>query len=113
MLQRCGVVRLIVSKVSIESSMPASCAIAGIWSVVFVEPPRAMSMRMAFSKAFLVMILRGVRSSFTRPTIRLPLSKAILRFSPDTARAVAHPGRLMPSDSVTQAMVFAVIHALA
>ncbi len=81
---------------------------AGMWSDVFVDPPSAMSTRMAFSKAFLVITFRGVRSSFTSPTTRLPLSKAILRFSPDTARAVAQPGRLMPSDSVTQAMVLAV-----
>ena len=88
--------------------MPASWAIAGIWSDVFVEPPSAMSILMALSKAFFVMIFRGVRSSLTSPTIRLPLSKAIRRFSPDTASAVAQPGRLMPIASVTQAMVFAV-----
>ena len=54
------------------------------------------------------MIFLGVIFFFTRSTIFAPLSKAILRFLAETASAVAHPGRLIPSDSVTQAMVFAV-----
>ena len=45
---------------------------------------------MAFSKAFLVIIARGVTPSFTRATILLPLSKASRRFSAEAAIAVAN-----------------------
>ena len=72
------------------------------------EPPRARSTRMAFSKAARVRILRGVRFSWTRPTIFSPEAKAIRLFSEETQEAVPQRGRLIPKVSVRIAMVLAV-----
>ena len=75
---------------------------------MFVEPPRARSTLIAFSKASIVIIFLGVNSSSTIPTILTPESKAILLLSADPSRAVAHPAKDIPRASVTQAMVLAV-----
>ena len=61
---------------------------------MLLEPPRARSTRMAFSKAAFVRILRGVTCFFTSSTTLTPLSKAILLFSAEPAMAVPHQGRL-------------------
>ena len=46
-------------KSSSASSTRASLAMASRWSTALVEPPRAITTAMAFSKASLVMICRG------------------------------------------------------
>jgi hypothetical protein len=52
-------------------------AIAIRWIGQLVEAPTALATTIAFSNAARVMILEGVRSSHTIPTIRLPVSYAI------------------------------------
>ena len=86
----------------------ASCAMAVKCRTVLVEPPSAMSSRIAFSNAGFVNIFRGVMSFRTALTAACPLMNASLRFFAEAERPVPHPGMLMPSASVRHAMVFAV-----
>ena len=83
-------------------------AIAKICKNEFVEPPIPKSAIIAFLKESLFIISKGHLFCLTSSTICIPLSKAILRFSDDTADDVAHFGRLIPITSVKQAIVFAV-----
>ena len=69
-----GTFRPTRSKSSSERSTCASCAIASRWSTAFVEPPRAMTTAIAFSKASLVMIWRG----------RIPISSSLTTALPDS-----------------------------
>ena len=62
MKQRCGVLSLKVLNISSVSGTPASLAIAGRWSEVLVEPPKAMSTVIALAKASAVRIAEGLRS---------------------------------------------------
>ncbi len=108
MEQRFGVSWEILSNRSTSISMLASLPMAGICRTVFVEPPMAISTLMAFSKAFLVKISRGLTSSLTSSTILLPESYACFFLSGSMAKVVAHFVNDMPSTSVTTAMVLAV-----
>ena len=76
MLQMWGPFLPISSKVDSGRVKPASLAMAGRCNVVLVDPPNAMSIAMAFSKASLVRIWLGLRSSLTSFTICLPLARA-------------------------------------
>ena len=62
-LQMLGVDRLRRSMSAMVKSTPPSMAAARMWSTVLVEPPMAMSSRIAFSKAALVTIDRGRTAS--------------------------------------------------
>ena len=81
---------------------------AGRCKVLLVDAPMAMLTLMALRRASRVMILRGVRSSFTMATIRRPDCLAMRRFFALTAWARPQPGRLMPRASARQLMVLAV-----
>ena len=104
----CGVTRLSRSKSAIVMSTWASWAMAGMCSVVLVEPPSAMSMRMAFSSDCFVTILRAVTPSRTSATMRSPAACASRIFFDDPASADAVPVRLKPIASVRHAIVLAV-----
>ena len=104
----CGTVSAISSKSESVSGTPASVAIASRWRTVFVEPPRAMSTRIAFFIASSVTICRGVIPSRTSPTARSPVSRASRSLPASTAGVAAVPGSDIPSASVMQAIVFAV-----
>ena len=99
---------LILSNNSMGRSTPASCAIAVKCKTAFVDPPKAMSTRMAFKNAFKFMILRGVKFSLTTSTTLFPLSYAIIFFFEDTASEVPQNGSDMPKASDAHAIVFAV-----
>ena len=60
MKQRCGVLSLKALNISRSSGTPASLAIAGRWSEVLVEPPKAMSTVIALAKASAVRIVGGL-----------------------------------------------------
>jgi hypothetical protein len=81
---------------------------ASRWSTALVEPPRAMTTAMAFSKASFVMIWRGLMLRSRRPTTARPASKAPSSRRRSTAGGDAEPGRAMPMASATDAMVLAV-----
>ena len=108
MKQRCGVLSLKVLKVFSVSGMPASLAIAGRCSEVFVEPPKARSTRSAFSKASAVMMAEGRRSRFTSSMTCIPASLARRIRSAQTAGIVPFPGSPIPSASVRQFIELAV-----
>ena len=67
-----------------------------------------MSTRMAFSKAFRVMILSGVMSFSIRSVMRRPLCSARRMRCEFTAGTAARPGSIMPIASVRDAIVLAV-----
>ena len=96
------------SKSSSTKGTPARPAIASKCTTAFVEPPIAMSVRMAFSNASRVRIRDGVRSSRTISTIRLPLASASWYRRESTAGMAAPPGIIMPRASAIDAMVEAV-----
>ena len=56
--------------------LPARRAMAMRWMMALVEQPMAMATAIAFSKAGLVWIFCGVRSSHTISTMRRPHSEA-------------------------------------
>ena len=62
------------SKSSRVSSTRASLAMASRWSTALVDPPTAMTTAMAFSKASLVMMWRGLMPASSRATTARPLS---------------------------------------
>ena len=64
--------------------------------------------RIAFSKACLVMMSEGFRSSLTICTIRRPDICAMTRRRESTAGIAAFPDSAMPSASAIEAMVLAV-----
>jgi len=68
----------------------------------------ASSTRSAFSKAFAVRIMSGVRRVFAICTATVPVRSATRTRSAVTAGGAAPPGTVMPSASATQAMVLAV-----
>ena len=62
--QRFGVLSLMSLTMCRSSATPASCAMAGRWSIVLVEQPSAMSTVSALWNAAAVMMSRG-RMSFS------------------------------------------------
>ena len=108
MLQRCGTRLLNLSKRDKGRSTSASFAMAVTCNTVLVEPPRAISTIIAFSKESEDKMSRGFKSSFTNPTTLSPVALATLNLSALTAGGVAHPGSDIPNASVTHAIVFAV-----
>ncbi len=88
--------------------IPHSCAIAGRWSILFVEQPRAISTVRAFINAFSVMMSRGLMS-FSRSSITfIPACFASSIRCEYTAGIVPFPRRAIPKTSVRQFMEFAV-----
>src|SRR3989304_8569794 len=108
MLQRCGTRLLVSSKTVKGNDIPASFAIADKCSVVFVDPPRAISTAMAFSNASFFRMAEGVMLPHTSLTILSPVSLAIRAFKALLASAVPQYGSDIPKASVTQAMLLAV-----
>ena len=96
--------------ISMFSSTPASCAIAGRCSMEFVEQPSAISTVRAFKNASFVMMSRGrdillanqLHNLHTGMLCQLDTLQNIL---PELCRCPLSP---MPSASVRQFMVFAV-----
>ena len=76
--------------------------------MVLVEQPMAISVRMAFSMAFSVIISEGLISAFSRSITRSPASFARRRRALITAGMVPEPGRDIPMVSVRQFMELAV-----
>mmetsp|Transcript_81464 Transcript_81464/g.213877 ORF Transcript_81464/g.213877 Transcript_81464/m.213877 type:complete len:291 (+) Transcript_81464:459-1331(+) len=103
-----GVFALMRWKSSMLRSMSAVVAMARRWSTAFVEPPRAFTTTMAFSKDFFVRMSSGFRflSSSWRITGTSLLHSS--RFSGDSAGIEELPGRDRPMASIAQAIVFAV-----
>ncbi len=103
-----GVRRLISSKSSIDSSTPASWAIASRCRTALVEPAVAITTVAALRNAVLVMICRG-RSPVARArTTASPVRRARSVRSAETAGADASPGSVMPSASAQVDIVLAV-----
>ena len=88
--------------------MPASCAMAGRWSAVFDEPPKAMSTVMAFLNASRVMISLGLTSFSTRAMMAMPALFARWIRCAWTAGIVPFPRRPMPRASLRQFIELAV-----
>ena len=103
-----GVSLEISSKSSSVTGHPNSWEMAGRCRAVLVEPPMAMSTRMALRNESLETMSLGLMSFLTSSTILLPVSLAICSFLLSSARDVPHPVRLIPMVSVRHAMVFAV-----
>mmetsp|Transcript_58075 Transcript_58075/g.131592 ORF Transcript_58075/g.131592 Transcript_58075/m.131592 type:complete len:319 (-) Transcript_58075:690-1646(-) len=77
-------------------------------STALVDPPVTITMRMAFSKAVLVMMSRGLRSNSSRFFITAPMLSHSAIFSAESAGLDEEKGRLIPRASIAVAMVFAV-----
>ncbi len=75
---------------------------------MLVEPPRAMSIAIAFMNAFSVMMLLGVSPSSRRVIICRPVSKAMRILVAPTGGAVAIYGRVIPMASMRHCIEFAV-----
>ncbi len=95
-------------KSSSASGTRASCAIASRCSTAFVDPPSAMTAVIAFSKASRVRIREGVIPRSSSRTTAAPASLQSSRFASETASCAELFGRLMPSASIADAIVFAV-----
>ncbi len=108
MFARKGVRRERASKRSRSRLAPARPAIAIRWMIAFVDPPRAIVATTAFSKASVVRISRGVRSSKTISTILRPAAAAIREWAESAAGIDEAPGSVMPRASAAAAMVEAV-----
>jgi hypothetical protein len=76
--------------------------------IAFVDPPRDIVTVTAFSKAWVVMMSRGLTSSHTSSTIRRPLSEARRGWFASAAGMDEPPGSMRPSASAAAAMVDAV-----
>ena len=76
--------------------------------IALVEQPIAIATVIAFSKAFRVWILFGVRSSHTISTMRRPHSEAMRMWPASAAGIEDAPGKVMPIDSAIAVMVEAV-----
>ena len=91
------------------SATPARPAIATRWMIAFVEPPIAMSARIALSKAWAVRIWDGLGPPASAiSTARRPAISAIARRRESDAGIAALPGSVIPSASTTEAIVEAV-----
>ncbi len=89
-------------------SILASFAIAMRWRTAFVDPPRAMTTVIAFSKAFFVRISSGFISFWIRFIIALPAFSQSRAFSSETASCAELFAKLRPNASIADAIVFAV-----
>ena len=103
-----GVLEEISLDRSRSSSMPHSWAMAGRWSMVFVEQPRAMSTVSALWKAAGVMMSRGRMFFATSSMICIPACLARRSRADHTAGMVPLPRRPIPMASVRQFMELAV-----
>src|SRR5271156_1779487 len=103
-----GILLLTRWKSSSVRPTSAVAAMARKCRTALVEPPRAISMTMAFSNERLVMRWRGV-ISFSRQT---RMASAALAHSRILAGELAgvddEPGRVRPIDSIAEAIEFAV-----
>ena len=61
------------------------CAIASKWSTALVEPPRVITILIAFSKAFLVIISEGFILLLTNSTTAAPARLQSFSFASDMA----------------------------
>ena len=77
-------------------------AIALKWVVQLLDPPIALATMTAFSNALRVIILDGVRSSWTIDTILFPVSYEICSLSLYGAGITAHPVKDIPKASATE-----------
>src|SRR5947199_211545 len=108
-LTRKGVERDSSSKRVSGSGTPARPARATRWMIALVEPPIAMSPRIALSKAFAVRISEGRGPpACASSTARRPLSSASARRRESGAGIAALPGSVMPRASAIEAIVDAV-----
>src|SRR5439155_1703070 len=106
---RSGVERDSSSKRASGSGTPARPARATRWMIALVEPPIAMSLRIALSKALAVRISEGRGPPpWASSTARRPLSSASARRRESGAGIAALPGRVMPRASAIEAIVDAV-----
>ena len=103
-----GVRAAIVSKSSIDSSMPASAAIASRCSTPFVEPPVAAIAAIAFSNASRVSTCDGRVSSTTSFIASSPAFTAACGLPGCVAGTSFSPGALTPRKSSAVAIVLAV-----
>ena len=103
-----GTLAPIREKSSRLSSTLAALAMAIKCNTAFVEPPNAMTVVIAFSKASLVMISRGFRSISIKFLIALAAFSQSYFLSSDNASWLLLPGSDMPMASIAEAMVFAV-----
>ena len=88
--------------------MPSSFAIASRCSTPFVEPPVAATDAIAFSIASRVITCEGRMSSRTSRIAIRPASYAASAFAGSVAGTSFSPPGLMPRNSSTVAIVFAV-----
>mmetsp|Transcript_26694 Transcript_26694/g.44767 ORF Transcript_26694/g.44767 Transcript_26694/m.44767 type:complete len:265 (-) Transcript_26694:765-1559(-) len=103
-----GVLSLHFWKSSNVSSMPAASAMAIRCSTALVEPPSAITVTIAFSKAARVMISKGLRSILSRFSIAAPANRHSSIFRGSSAGTELLYGRHIPRASMAVAMVFAV-----
>jgi hypothetical protein len=87
---------------------PIAEAIASKCNTALVEPPSAMTMVIAFSKAFLVMMSLGRILALSRRIAALPAATQSSVLSFEIAACAELFGRLMPIASIAEAMVLAV-----
>ena len=87
---------------------PASCAIAGKWSIVLVEQPSAISIVKAFLNDFSLIISLIFTLFLTKSMIFIPVCLANLILSAYTAGIVPWPGSAIPKTSHIQFIELAV-----
>src|SRR5258705_9573176 len=78
------------------------------WRTALVEPPRAMTTVMAFSKAFLVMMSSGKIPCLSMSTTAAPACQQSSFLASEVAFWAELLGKLMPKTSIALAMVLAV-----
>ena len=89
------------------STLPA-LAIASICKTALVEPPRAITTVMAFSKALRVMMSRGLIFCLRSSSTAAPARSQSRCLSSDIATWEELLGKLIPNASIAEAMVLAV-----
>mmetsp|Transcript_65180 Transcript_65180/g.79774 ORF Transcript_65180/g.79774 Transcript_65180/m.79774 type:complete len:207 (-) Transcript_65180:459-1079(-) len=102
------VLSLIRWKSSMVSSISAVAAMASKCSTALVDPPKAFTMTMAFSKDFFVRMSEGRRFLSSMPFTHFATRWHSARFSGDAAGEELEYGRDKPKASVAVAMVLAV-----
>ena len=105
---RCGTFLPMRWKSPIVRSTSASWAMASRCSTALVEPPKAMTMAIAFSNASFVMICRAVMPLRSSPTTASPDLRAKASRRRSVAGGAAEPGSDIPMASATAAIVLAV-----
>ncbi len=90
------------------SSTRASCAIASRCSTAFVEPPSAMTVVIAFSKASLLRMSDGLMPRLMQRHDGLAGAAAVVGLALDTASCAELFARLRPRASIADAIVLAV-----